>query len=372
MGPGGEGRGPIPGLRPPFDLALCEPIFPRVGGAPETNTNDSEGQGADPGLAQALLKRNAELSPTATEQSTAQSLVTKVCEALEMIVVAPELFTAAGVEEVRPVGSYKKGTMSTKHNVADIVVVLKTLPTPESVGALGTKIVENMKTADASVVVGCVPRDFGCEIGGTGAVIKLLVTTIPPNLHKLEPELHLDVTLMRRHLAAVRQARWWEENAAHSSCKVLVRLLKDLRKRFNGLAPLNPWAMELLSHYAVMNTPSRQPLPLSVAFRRVLQLLSAGLFLPGSAGLVDPCEPATRIQSSLSLEQADLVCSTAQTLLRVLSHGGYKHILGQGSPTVATEMSVWDGIVVTPLEKAFFPNCMDPEPPETTESMDDS
>jgi len=190
----------------------------------------------------------------------------------------------------------------------------------------------------------------------------LLITTIPLNLKKLDPQIHLSSELQQAHLAAIRHARWYEENASHSSIKVLVRILRDIRNRFSGLHPMNPWMIELLAHYAIMNTPTRQPLPLNQAFRRCLQLLSAGIFLPGSSGIMDPCEANARIQNSLTYEEQDLVCCTAQTLLRVLCHGGFKHILGlEGSASVATEMSVWDGVVVTPLEKAYEPEAVNGE-----------
>lgn len=338
----------------PFDYYVCEPFFQRV----RPVSDDSI-------ITQALLKRNTDLSPTPQEQTSILNLVTKIQTVLENLAVAPGTFDACQIEEVRQVGSFKKGTMMVGHNVADVVVILKTLPTLEAVAALGNKVLEDVKAADPKEAFTMDPMEGGFEIKCPLAVVKILITTLPQNTRKLDPELHVDAKLLQNHLAAIRHSRWFEENTHHSSIKVLIRLLRDLRARFEGFHTLTPWIIDLLAHYSITSLPSRQPLGLAAAYKRVLQLLASGLFLPGSAGIPDPCENGNvRVHTILSLEEQDALCLTAQTLLRVFSHGGYKQVVGVEkcpSKAIATEMSVWDGIVVSPLGRAYE------KPPEKKE-----
>ena len=88
-------------------------------------------------------------------QAAVQNLVTKVTTVLDNLIVTPDaaelvsrltcsyrcllfeffswsyhdFFSSQGLEEVRAVGSHKKGTMLLGHPVADLAVILKKLPT---------------------------------------------------------------------------------------------------------------------------------------------------------------------------------------------------------------------------------------------------
>lgn len=79
----------------------------------------------------ALVKRNQDLSPTTAEQTAITALISKIQSVIDTLIVAPDLFEPAIVEEARPVGSFKKGTMLRGYNVADVVLILRTLPTCE-------------------------------------------------------------------------------------------------------------------------------------------------------------------------------------------------------------------------------------------------
>lgn len=88
-----------------------------------------------------------------------------------------------------------------KVNTADLVAILKTMPTVEAINTLGDKIVNDLKAEDKKesklfgeklqlLVYGCIPREYGCDIADKSAVVRLRVTILPQNAGFLVPDLH--------------------------------------------------------------------------------------------------------------------------------------------------------------------------------------
>jgi len=330
-----------------FDPLMAESHF----GVATDAIDDSE-------LSAALVKKTQELTPSSTEQSSVQNLVSKVETVIEGLILAPVGLNIP-VDEVRTVGSYKKGTMLSGHPVADMVVIMKEIPTAADIENLSTKVQEKLKEGTPSDDFPTQANEGGFNTtSNEGALVRVLVTTLPKNLFKVEAEKHVDVKLLEGALATIRHARWFEENASHTTVRALVRILKDLKKRFVGLSGLTPWLIDLLAFKsATLPSNTRDPLAINIAFRRSLQLLSAGCFLPGAVGVVDPCESGqVRSHSVLGLEEQDLLCLNAQTLLRTLSHGAFIEILGvDGQPAVTLDSDItsWGGTLVTPGQPAY-------------------
>lgn len=331
----------------PFDLMMTGPHF----GKPEPPNEENE-------MSDALLRKTQQLTPSTAEQSSVQNLVSKIESVLEGLILSPTGLNIP-VEEVRAVGSFKKGTMLAGHPVADLVVILKDTPSSADIENLANKVQEKLKKNTENEEFPTQANEGGFNTTSSErALVRVLVTTLPKNLFEVDAEKHVDAKLLEGALATIRHARWFEENASHTTVRFLIRLLKDLKKRYTGLVGLTPWLIDLLAFKSSTNPMNpRDTVPITSAFRRALQLLASGCFLPGAVGIVDPCESGQiRAHSVLGLEEQDLLCLTAQTLLRTLSHGAYNEILGVDSQTsvnLGNDITSWGGTIVTPGQPAY-------------------
>lgn len=122
------------------------------------------------------------------------------------------------------------------HNVADLVVILKTLPVKDAIQTLGSKMIEELNKLDSSLSISFETHASGFDIINTAnsTTVRVLIATIMPNMRKLDATIHLPVKTVQKHLSAIRHARWFEESANLTTVKVLIRVLRDVCSRFEG------------------------------------------------------------------------------------------------------------------------------------------
>jgi len=339
-----------------FDPLESKHLFQRV--SPESD--DTE-------LSAAIVSRNQELTPSPEELAKIQDQVTKFTSIVDNLVVSGE--HELDIEEMRVVGSHKKGTILAGHMEADIVVILKHLPTHEDIKKIMDILKEKIDAlqADKGKKSTAEVDEGGFLYCNQKVKLNCMITTLPSNTKEtIDPEKHVKLEHLKRSLAAIRHARWFEENAFQSSIRVLVRIIKDFKKRIPFFANVNPWTIDLLAHHSAVANTSGTQLTVPHVFRRCLQLLSAGILLPGSASICDPCEPGfVKAHSFMSYEYQDQITCGAQTLLRALAHGGFKEILGVKGCRKLTfnTPATFNNIIVTPSKTAYEKPVEVPEEP---------
>ncbi|KAI6657500.1 Interleukin enhancer-binding factor 2 [Oopsacas minuta] len=380
-------------FRPCFDWLEATEAFPRVN--PEID---------DSALNEALTLRGEELLPSETEIKVVVELVDMILAASKRIASSDEeADKEIKLDEAILVGSFKKQTYTKGATTADIVILLKELPTEARLDKLNERLIEqtravaieelekhkqeleakieqlksDQKEVDENELSVCMQKlnnypsepEYSCTtnkltsssllvISSKGASAKIFVTT-ESSLIKQEDntEDRVDLSTFEFSLRMVRHAKWFESTCMSDTIPCLVRVLKDMKKRFPGWKAFNPWLMDLVAQKAVLDK-CNEPREIGAAFRYVLQFISAGCFLLGYYGVEDPCEkqcPAA--QYSLGDEAKDEITLAGQILLRMLQNGAYREIIGgQGIQVLdlSRPFSV-GGIQFAPPQRAFEP-----------------
>ncbi|CAB3398354.1 unnamed protein product [Caenorhabditis bovis] len=318
-----------------------------------------------------IIERAANLTPSLDAYAKVLEFTEKVKAALQKE-MEKNTVPDVKIESISLVGSYSTDTVLCGNLKSDIVVQLSTLPSFETVNALGNKVVENVRKANPKDVSTSVAQEYGCCIMTPNAQVKILITILPENSTKLEPQLHLSEQIMMKNFFAIRHVTWFktiEQGITPEfllELKALIRVIKDVRNRYEEFRSLSIWALQYLAYYAISNGPNRERISLGAAFRRFFEILASGILLPKAMVLNDPASSTYRIGWDMSYNDMDLVCMTAQVFTQIFATGdnGYRAILGTNPDTtnldLAKTTSTWGDIEITPLQAAFEENCMEP------------
>jgi len=320
-----------------------------------------------------MAQRDTLIRPTETDYKELKSLHDRIIQGIQKVqqdVGGNDFITSDSVEnpeefiilEYHTIGSFTRNCLLRNNLRVDIALIINTLPTHETVGQVSRKILGKMREAgnDAEGLL-LNSADYGFDMMVADKTVAVWLTIPFERLQELCPGNHISPELCQLAQRAIKHTQWYsstvqEPNQENKSAPLVTRLFRDMRERFQGFSCLNKWVADLLVAHCLMNNPRVEEtgqLAADKVMRRLLQLLASGIFLPHSVGLSDPTEQGYRVHQDWSPTDMDSVCYTAQTLLRIWSHGGYKAVLGlEDKPNLVNEMSVWNEIVVTPSCKS--------------------
>uniref|UniRef100_A0A0K0F224 Interleukin enhancer-binding factor 2 (inferred by orthology to a human protein) n=1 Tax=Strongyloides venezuelensis TaxID=75913 RepID=A0A0K0F224_STRVS len=272
------------------------------------------------------------------------------------IIASPELFDGCIVDSMHEIGSYMTNMTIRTNAIADFVIVLKTLPTIESIKRLADECINEVKT---KLNIDCtkVMHDFGVDITDGVTCVRLLITTVPYNRYKIKDTIHLKkeaITLTDKYL---KNSYWFiqiSRQFRNPSLKILVSVIKHIADSYDGFKGLNPHIIHVLCHYCLLQTPSREILPLNHAFLRFFKLIGSGILLPNSISAIDPANEPSSLSCTLTLRQCDDIANRSQQLIRIILNGGISEILSCEPNRNLLKKSVKiNGFLINPLPSEY-------------------
>lgn len=255
--------------------------------------------------------------------------------------------TSRMLKGVMRVGALAKGLLLRGQLAVDLVVLCAERPTYTLLKRVGKLVPEKIKEAapDEKYNMSISASECAIIITSTSepkCTVKVVLTspamregedgkTVENGVKSEEPVEAKDVLDKEKSLqalAALRRAKWFQARANQlASCVITIRILRDICHRVPAFKPLNPWAVELLCEKALAS--NFQPLGPGEGFRRVLETIASGIFLPGGNGLLDPCEKdKTDASVGMSPQEKEDITAAAQQALRLHAFRQLHKILG--------------------------------------------
>lgn len=318
-------------------------LFPRPGGPPPQNPDD-----------RLVMAKHNEIYPTEAELKQVQSMVASAEKALKLVSDTLEdekkgkedkKEDGASKSDAKPnpanrilkgvmrVGALAKGLLLQGQLSVELVVLCAEKPTYTLLKKIGKLVPEKLKEVSPDEKYNMSISIVECAIfinSTTDPKCSVKVALTSPSMRegdeeekkdkpKAEPDSKdvLDKEKALLALAALRHAKWFQARANHlASCVVTIRVVRELCHRVPAFKALNSWAIELLCEKALAS--SFQPLGPGEAFRRVMEAIASGIFLPGGSGLIDPCEKEKKDSSAnMSTQEREDITGAAQHALRL-------------------------------------------------------
>lgn len=126
-----------------------------------------------------------------------------------------------------------------------MVVIFNNPPKHDDLVKLGENIVRQLQARVTDQQVTVVKEDYGVAISADKASVRLM-PALADNNAELDETVHMKRGFFLRNKQTLKQAYWFDDNCINPTIRILVRLVKDIRRRSRGLMDLNMWAIDVL------------------------------------------------------------------------------------------------------------------------------